>query len=202
MSFREFIDYAKWGDPTRNQTRLRELLCLTDDFLKARGLPYWIDFGVLLGAVRHGRLIPWDHDLDIGMCGEPFRALVTECERLRISGALISDGLRFQWACDNVYRFLLGDVWVDIFEYEERDGKLCPALSVADREGDPCYADHPAEDILPLRELSLDGRWFSAPRDPAACLRRYYGDYSRLPRIPLFFLYLHHPLAAAGLVRR
>ena len=196
-TLREFIEYARWGDPTQNQAELGELLALTDDFLKSRGLDYWVDFGVLLGAVRHRRLVPWDHDLDIGMCAEPFAALVAECEQLKSSGPL-----RFRRACPHVYRFLLGKVWVDIFEYEMRGGKLCPALSIEDREGDPCYADHPVEEILPLIELPIGGRLVSGPSNPQACLRRYYGDYTRFPPIPLFFLFLHHPFAAPRLIAR
>lgn len=52
-----------------NECRLIQLRLL--DVLKriceAHGLTYWIDFGTLLGAVRHKGFIPWDDDIDVSM---------------------------------------------------------------------------------------------------------------------------------------
>ena len=30
------------------------------------GIEYWLDMGALLGFVRSGKIIPWDHDIDLG----------------------------------------------------------------------------------------------------------------------------------------
>lgn len=47
------------------QMRMTEMLEFLDKICRENNLTYFIAFGTLLGAVRHGGFIPWDDDLDV-----------------------------------------------------------------------------------------------------------------------------------------
>lgn len=53
-----------------------KLMEIFDKLCSENKLQYWIDFGNLLGAVRHGGFIPWDDDVDLGMMRDDYEKFI------------------------------------------------------------------------------------------------------------------------------
>lgn len=90
-----------------------ELIHILDKFFVKHNITYWLDFGTLLGAVRHKGFIPWDDDMDIAVPRADYIKLTTE-----LRSELESYGLTLY---DNKQWFGVGykhhetGIWCDLF---------------------------------------------------------------------------------------
>jgi lipopolysaccharide cholinephosphotransferase len=53
-----------------------ELLIFIDKVCNKHDIDYWLGFGTLLGAVRHGGFIPWDDDIDLVLLRKDYQKLI------------------------------------------------------------------------------------------------------------------------------
>ena len=79
----DFITETRWGytiDPAMKEIWSVELEILKefDRVCDTMHLKYFLDSGTLLGAVRDGRFIPWDDDIDVIMLRDDYDKLVED----------------------------------------------------------------------------------------------------------------------------
>lgn len=76
MEQEDLSKYNPEGSTLRKaQLRMLDMLIEIDKICRKHNIPYWIDYGTLLGAVRHRGFIPWDDDLDIAVMRDDFHRL-------------------------------------------------------------------------------------------------------------------------------
>ncbi len=54
------------GEETMTEHILINLLRQVKEVLDKHNIEFWLECGTLLGAVRNGKFIPWEHDIDLG----------------------------------------------------------------------------------------------------------------------------------------
>lgn len=177
----------KWGRLTRPLSAedggvidelMDEVVRVMDVLRDKAGVPAYICYGTLLGAVRNGKLIGHDNDIDIAYVSEhPHPVDVVregyKVERVlrdagwvvrRGSGVRLNVRLRLS---DNSVRF------VDVFTSHWVEGVLYIPSDTGFRL--------PRDTILPLTTIELMGRKVPAPADPETLLAATYGPHWRVP---------------------
>ncbi len=58
------------------QTLCLELLTFINKICEKYDIGWWLDYGTLLGSIRHESFIPWDDDIDIGMVRKDYHRFI------------------------------------------------------------------------------------------------------------------------------
>jgi SAM-dependent methyltransferase len=177
----------KWGRLTRPLSDehgdvvdqlMTEVLRLLEVLRDRAGVPAFICYGTLLGAVRNGRLIGHDNDLDIAYLSELPHPVDVVREGFRVERVLKEAGWvvrRGSGVRLNV-RLRLPDGsmrFVDVFTAHWVEGVLYIPSDTGFRL--------PRTTILPLTTVELMGHEVPAPADSETLLAHTYGERWRVP---------------------
>lgn len=147
--------------------------------LEGGGYACMLAYGTLLGAVREGRFLAHDDDVDIMYHAKATNRKDLEAEIRRIGRMLADAGFRAE---DLLPKHLnmhvvskTGGIVVDVFPCWLSGGLMSMHMEGMAIRG------LPPEIILPPREVLLEGEPFPAPADPEAFLAERYGSGWKVP---------------------
>ena len=165
-------EYFGKNTPICCVTNLYTILRDVTKVLEEKNLEYFISFGTLLGAVRHGGLIPWDTDMDI---------IVAEKDIDNITDTLQKafDGKKTYVVREDTYSGNVGSIvrvdlskintlHIDLFTYLDKDDYIV-------FERDLLFSK---DEIYPLIKIPFYDLQLYAPKNYLSHLEKQYGaDY-------------------------
>lgn len=143
-------------------------------------LRYWLDFGSLLGAVRHKGFVPWDDDCDVSMPESDFIKLQ------KIIDEEIKEDMKYiHWVEGGMGRFVFKhdklNSFLDIYCYEEL-GQAYQFKMKVDNIHDRAIV--PEDILFPNNYINFEGLNIKCPNDYDTYLRIRYGNYEVMPKSP------------------
>lgn len=174
MSDQAIFEIAKSDDKIVQS--LYQMLKDITKILENNGIIYSIDGGTLLGAVRHGGLIPWDDDIDLFILQQDEVKLNRLQKVFNAKGyAIIERNSTYK-----IYkRHFMQDNHpypaVDIFvAYSNSDTRRIEYYKLLNKKQFPYYL-HEYDNCFPLKRYQFGSLKVYGPADPVDYLNRVYG---------------------------
>jgi lipopolysaccharide cholinephosphotransferase len=168
------------------------------DVLEQSGVPYFIESGTLLGAVRHDGIIPWDDDIDVGIRKEDLEILEKKAlpllKKMGYDIAFPRDAFQrnittmaeSEWYGYQIYNNLCH---LDIFIYQTKKNGVMRYVT----ESFCAHQFFYKKEIYPLKKYALGPLSVWGPQNPMPYLNRSYKDWKRNA---VFHGWHTHPIAS------
>jgi hypothetical protein len=142
-------------DPMLKHEKLLSLYHRFFEIANQYNITYWLEYGSSLGYCRHGGIMPWEWDMDIGITSDNFAKLQNIADEVNEKDKVFM----FRYYTDPdyeqaAYSFLMRDdeeVLCDICEYVEEGDRLVCAVK------EWHYPDWNRDDVLPPRRVMMLG---------------------------------------------
>lgn len=158
---------------------VRSARTLADD-LQSWGYPVYLVGGTLLGMVRGGELLPHDDDIDFAFLADTddpaeLGRISYEMER-RLTDAGYAVARHSLAQIELVFFDEAGqtDHYIDVFTGFFHEGKYCQPFALRSDEVS-------RDDLVPTRDIDVNGVPLPAPANPEAWLAYAYGENWRVP---------------------
>ena len=144
-------------------------------------IPYWLDYGSLLGAKRHGGFVPWDDDLDVS---------ILESDVKYFGECFYKDhGEEFKFIpnFDDIYypsRIVYKEdngSFLDIYPYVDLKDRVKIRLKIGIPSSERSI---PKKILYPLKKIEFEGVLVSCPNDIETYLAVKYGNWKLFPKKP------------------
>lgn len=168
-----YLYEEKWTPPCC-LSNLRKTAKHVFSHLDEVGIRYWLEAGSLLGAMRSGDVLPWDHDVDIGFVRED---LLRSPWLKKAKDRPVVDAKGFFWekaTGGNYYRVnysKINKIYINLFPFFVRNGTMTK---------DSWFTSHgnmefPDNFLHPMSSIEFVGRQVPSPNNIRDFLELRFG---------------------------
>ncbi len=165
-------------------------------FCYLNDISFWIDWGTILGAIRHSNIIPWDYDSDVCLTQENYEKLLKLFENKNNKiGNLVcypdgyNDPHGLCWVQSKKHIDLGPNVYgVDCTSYEVGENSTKALMSQANLDAYPVApaSFHFAnDDLFPLKLIPFVGNYVFTPYKSLDKMKLAYGEEEYLKYHPV-----------------
>lgn len=165
--------------PPGQEEKLKKLRKMFFDFVdvaESVNMRYWLEFGALLGAVRNGKIIPWDWDIDIGVMKEDMDTDKTRNLLADQGFFSVYKGACKYWINQGDNKTQL-DVYMHVIRKEDFMVIRCEIQDVSRYQ-------FPVKWISPTVPIEFEGKMVQAPNPPMALIKYVRYPYTYWLEIP------------------
>lgn len=178
---------------TEQKKHLYGLMERVDIVLKNNDISYFIICGTLLGSIRHGGIIPWDNDIDIGIMKEDLPKLqAINWEAYGLGSKELAENhigkLFFPEYYGNGDKFK--SVFIDVFVFEQVGDRIQYTYDYARDLWPREY--FLVDELFPLRPYTFGELTVQGPSQYEPYCQRAWGNWRAYPT-SIYWNVLFHP---------